>query len=249
MKLNGNAVKPGNVIEHNGRLWTAVKVSHVKPGKGGAFAQIELRDIRDGTKLNERFRSSETVERVILDEIGCTFLYEDGETLVFMHPETFEQISIPADMVGERAAFLQDGMTVTMSSHEGEPISVELPDTVVMEVVEADAVVKGQTASSSYKPAVLENGVRVMVPPHIETGTRIVVRPEDNSYVERAKVRHQPPCLTSPRQPAITQATQPQPCCAHFFQRFPPHGHPIRAYQCHAKGVHRRQPRDAEGFW
>ncbi|MEK9610409.1 MAG: elongation factor P [Alphaproteobacteria bacterium] len=187
MKLNGNAVKPGNVIEHNGRLWAAVKVSHVKPGKGGAFAQIELRDIRDGTKLNERFRSSETVERVILDEIGCTFLYEDGETLVFMHPETFEQISIPADMVGERAAFLQDGMTVTMSSHEGEPISVELPDTVVMEVVEADAVVKGQTASSSYKPAVLENGVRVMVPPHIETGTRIVVRPEDNSYVERAK--------------------------------------------------------------
>ena len=187
MKLNGNAVKLGNVIEHNGRLWAAVKVSHVKPGKGGAFAQIELRDIRDGTKLNERFRSSETVERVILDEIGCTFLYEDGDNLVFMHPETFEQISIPEDMVGERAAFLQDGMTVTMSSHEGEPISVELPDTVVMEVVEADAVVKGQTASSSYKPAVLENGVRVMVPPHIETGTRIVVRPEDNSYVERAK--------------------------------------------------------------
>ena len=104
-----------------------------------------------------------------------------------MHTETFAQISIPAEMVGERAAFLQDGMTVTMSSHEGEPISVELPDTVVMEVVEADAVVKGQTASSSYKPAVLENGIRVMVPPHIETGTRIVVRPEDNSYVERAK--------------------------------------------------------------
>ena len=187
MKLNGNAVKPGNVIEHNGRLWVAVKVSHVKPGKGGAFAQIELRDIRDGTKLNERFRSSETVERVILDEIGCTFLYEDHETLVFMHPETFEQISVKANMVGERAAFLQDGMTITMSSHEGEPISVELPDTVVMKVVEADAVVKGQTASSSYKPAVLENGVRVMVPPHIETGTRIVVRPEDKSYVERAK--------------------------------------------------------------
>ena len=127
MKLNGNAVKPGNVIEHNGRLWAAVKVSHVKPGKGGAFAQIELRDIRDGTKLNERFRSSETVERVILDEIGCTFLYEDRETLVFMHPETFEQISVKANMVGERAAFLQDGMTVTMSSHEGEPFQLNCP--------------------------------------------------------------------------------------------------------------------------
>ena len=187
MKLNGNAVKPGNVIEHNGRLWTAVKVAHVKPGKGGAFAQIELRDIRDGTKLNERFRSSETVERVILEESQCTFLFDDGDNLVFMHGETFEQISVVTDMVGDRAAFLQDGMAVTVASHEGEPISIDLPDTVVMEVTEADAVVKGQTASSSYKPAMLENGVRVLVPPHIEAGTRIVVRPEDSTYVERAK--------------------------------------------------------------
>ena len=187
MKLNGNAVKPGNVIEHNGRLWTAVKVEHVKPGKGGAFAQIELRDIRDGTKLNERFRSSETVERVILEELECTFLYDDGDNLVFMQAETYEQIEISRDMVADSAAFLQDGMPVTVNSHEGEAISVQLPDKVVMEVVEADAVVKGQTASSSYKPAVLENGVRVLVPPHIEAGTRIVVRPEDASYVERAK--------------------------------------------------------------
>ena len=187
MKLNGNAIKPGNVIEHHSRLWTAVKVAHVKPGKGGAFAQIELRDIRDGTKLNERFRSSETVERVILEESECTFLFDDGDHLVFMHGETFEQISVATDMVGDRAAFLQDGMTVTVASHEGEPISIDLPDTVVMEVSEADAVVKGQTASSSYKPAVLENGVRVLVPPHIEAGTRIVVRPEDATYVERAK--------------------------------------------------------------
>ena len=187
MKLNGNAVKPGNVIEHNGRLWTAVKVSHVKPGKGGAFAQIELRDIRDGTKLNERFRSSETVERVILDENECTFLYADGDQLVFMHAQTFEQISITSEMVGDRAEFLQDGMVINMLSYQGDAISIDLPDTVVMKVVEADAVVKGQTASSSYKPAILENGVRVMVPPHIETGARIVVRPEDASYVERAK--------------------------------------------------------------
>ena len=187
MKLNGNAIRPGNVINHNNRLWVAVKLQHVKPGKGGAFAQIELRDIRDGTKLNERFRSSETVERVILEESECTFLYDDGDNLVFMHSETFEQISINSDMVGDSAAFLQDSMVVTVSSHEGDPISVQLPDKVVMEIVEADAVVKGQTASSSYKPAVLENGVRVLVPPHIEAGTRIVVRPEDSTYVERAK--------------------------------------------------------------
>jgi len=187
MKLNGNAVKPGNVIEHNGRLWTAVKVEHVKPGKGGAFAQIELRDIRDGTKLNERFRSSETIERVILEESECTFLYDDGDNLVFMHSETFEQISINSDMVGDSAAFLQDSMVVTVSSHEGDPISVQLPDKVVMEIVEADAVVKGQTASSSYKPAVLENGS----PRSGATAHRgrhpHRFRPEDSTYVERAK--------------------------------------------------------------
>ena len=187
MKLNGNAIRPGNVIEHKSRLWVAVKTSHVKPGKGGAFAQIELRDIRDGTKLNERFRATESVERVILDEANCTYLYEEGENLIFMHSETFEQIAINADMVGEQSAFLQDGMTVTLQSHEGEPISVTLPDQVVVTVVEADAVVKGQTASSSYKPAMADNGVRVMVPPHIEAGTRIVVKTEDASYVERAK--------------------------------------------------------------
>ena len=187
MKLNGNAIRPGNVIEHKSRLWVAVKTSHVKPGKGGAFAQIELRDIRDGTKLNERFRATESVERVILAEADCTYLYEEGENLIFMHSETFEQIAINADMVGEQSAFLQDGMTVTLQSHEGEPISVTLPDQVVVTVVEADAVVKGQTASSSYKPAMADNGVRVMVPPHIEAGTRIVVKTGDASYVERAK--------------------------------------------------------------
>ena len=185
MKLNGNAVKPGNVIEHNGRLWTAVKVSHVKPGKGGAFAQIELRDIRDGTKLNERFRSSETVERVILDENECTFLYADNDQLVFMHAETFEQITITADMVGDRAAFLQDGIMVTMSSYEGDPISIDLPDTVVMQVVEADAVVKGQTASSSYKPALLDNGLSIQVPPFIEIGDKIIVDTRNLEYVKK----------------------------------------------------------------
>ncbi len=187
MKLNGNAIRPGNVIEHKSRLWVAVKISHVKPGKGGAFAQVELRDIRDGTKLNERFRATESVERVILDEADCTYLYAEDNNHIFMHAETFEQIAISADMVGEQAAFLQDGMTVTLQSHEGEPISVSLPDQVTLTVVEADAVVKGQTASSSYKPAMADNGVKVMVPPHIEAGTRIVVKTDDASYVERAK--------------------------------------------------------------
>ena len=187
MKLNGNAIRPGNVIEHNKRLWVAVKISHVKPGKGGAFAQVELRDIRDGTKLNERFRSSETVERVILTESDATFLYEDGDNLIFMDQTSFEQVAVPEQMVGEQAKYLQDGMTVTINSHESEPISIQLPDTVVVEVLEADAVVKGQTASSSYKPAMVDGDINVMVPPHIEAGTRIVIKPEDGTYVERAK--------------------------------------------------------------
>lgn len=187
MKLNGNAIKPGNVIEHKSRLWVAVKTNHVKPGKGGAFAQIELRDIRDGTKLNERFRATESVERVILDESACTFLYSESDRHIFMHGENYEHITISADMVGEPAAFLQDGMSVTLMSHEGEPISVSLPEQVIVSVIEADAVVKGQTASSSFKPAIVDNGLRVMVPPHIEAGTRIVVKTEDSTYVERAK--------------------------------------------------------------
>ena len=187
MKLNGNAIRPGNVIEHNKRLWVAVTISPVKPGKGGAFAQVELRDIRDGTKLNERFRSSETVERVILTESDATFLYEDGDNLIFMDQTSFEQVAVPEQMVGEQAKYLQDGMTVTINSHESEPISIQLPDTVVVEVLEADAVVKGQTASSSYKPAMVDGDIKVMVPPHIEAGTRIVIKPEDGTYVERAK--------------------------------------------------------------
>ena len=187
MKLNGNQIKPGNVIEHKSRLWVAVKTSHVKPGKGGAFAQIELKDIKDGTKLNERFRATESVERVILDEAECTYLYAEGDNHIFMHSETFEQFEINADMIGEQAAFLQDSMAVTLQSHEGEPISITLPDQVVLEVIEADAVVKGQTASSSYKPAVVDNGMRVMVPPHIGTGTKIIVKTEDATYVERFK--------------------------------------------------------------
>jgi elongation factor P len=187
MKINGNAIRPGNVIEHKGRLWRAVRIQHTQPGKGGAYLQVELKDIRDGTKLNERFRSAESVERVRLEEKDYQFLFRDGDMLTFMDSETYDQVMVNADLVGEPVAFLQEGMTVTIESYEGDPIAVMLPDTVVMEVVEADAVVKGQTASSSYKPATLENGVRTLVPPHIATGTRVVVNTADGSYVERAK--------------------------------------------------------------
>ena len=187
MKIDGNAIRPGNIIEHQGRLWRAVKCQHVKPGKGGAFLQVELKDVRDGTKLNERFRSSETVERVRLDAHDYQFLYAAGDEFTFMDTGTFEQVTLSAELIGEPAVFLQEGMTVSVESYEGSPISVTLPETVVMRIVEADPVVKGQTAASSYKPAKLENGVRVMVPPHIESGTRIVVNTGDASYVERAR--------------------------------------------------------------
>lgn len=187
MKINGNAVRPGMVIEHQGRLWRVAKTQHTQPGKGGAYMQAELKDIRDGTKLNERFRASEEVERVRLDEEEYQYLFREGDMITLMHTETYDQISVPEDMIGEPARFLQDGMVVTVQSYEGSPISVELPDQVTMEIAEAEPVVKGQTASSSYKPAVLENGVRIMVPPHIEAGTRVVVSTSDASYVERAK--------------------------------------------------------------
>ena len=186
MKINGNEIRPGNVIERNGDLWAAVKTAHVKPGKGGAFAQVELKNLIDGTKLNERFRASETVERVRLEQKDYQFLYAEGEMLVFMDMETYEQLELAKDFVGDRAAFLQDGMTVTVESHEERPIGIQLPDQVVLAIVEADPVVKGQTATSSYKPAVMENGVRVMVPPFIEAGEKILVDTNEITYLRRA---------------------------------------------------------------
>ncbi|MEH6630301.1 MAG: elongation factor P [Halopseudomonas aestusnigri] len=187
MKINGNAIRPGNIIEYKGRLMRAMKTQHTQPGKGGAYLQVELRDIRDGTKMNERFRASEDVDRVRLDQIEYQFLFREGDMLNFMNNESYEQIALHEDMVGEPVIFLQDGMAVTIELYEEEPISVVLPDHIICEVVEADAVVKGQTASSSYKPGVLDNGVRILVPPHIAAGTRIVVNTADGSYVERAK--------------------------------------------------------------
>ncbi len=187
MKINGNAIRPGNVIEHKGRLWVATKIQHTQPGKGGAYLQVELRGVMDGTKLNERFRSSETVDRVRLDQRPHQFLYADGDMLTCMDVENFEQINVDKAIIGEPAVFLQEGMTVTIQSYEGQLISVTLPDTVVMEISETEPVLRGQTATSSFKPAVLENGSRIMVPPHIETGARVVVNTADGTYAERAK--------------------------------------------------------------
>lgn len=186
MKINGNEIRPGNVLEHQDSLWAAVKVQHVKPGKGGAFAQVELKNLLDGRKLNERFRSADTVERVRLEQKDFQFLYEQGDDLVFMDTGSYEQLELNKDFVGERAAFLQDGMTVTVELYEEKPIGITLPQHVTLEITEADAVVKGQTASSSYKPAVLENGVKVMVPPFISAGERIIVDTGSVEYVRRA---------------------------------------------------------------
>ncbi|MCO6391307.1 elongation factor P [Aliihoeflea aestuarii] len=185
-KINGNEIRPGNVIEHDGGLWVAVKTNAVKPGKGGAYNQVELKNLINGTKLNERFRAAETVEKVRLEQKDFSYLYEQGEALVFMDQESYEQLELDKDFVGERAAFLQDGMIVTVELYEEKPIGISLPDYVTLTIAEADPVVKGQTAASSYKPAVMENGVRVMVPPFISSGERIVVDTNEITYVRRA---------------------------------------------------------------
>jgi elongation factor P len=186
MKISGVDIRPGNILEYEGGIWKVAKIQHTQPGKGGAYMQVEMKNLQDGRKTNVRFRSADTVERVRLDTKDFQYLYHDGDMLVFMDKDTYEQINLPADLVGDAAAFLQDGMDVTLELWEDKPISVELPGQVEATIVEADAVVKGQTASSSYKPALLDNGVRVMVPPHIESGTRIVVDVYERTYVGKA---------------------------------------------------------------
>jgi len=187
MKVNANTLRAGNVIEYNGKLCAVVKNELIQPGKGAAVAQVELRDIRTGNKDNVRFRTQETVERVRLDQDDYQYLYADGDDIHFMNQETYEQITIQREVIGAPAPYLQDGMIVEVESFESEPLAVRLPDTAVYEVVEAEPVVKGQTATTSYKPAILDCGEKVMVPPFIDVGTRIVVRTEDGTYVERAK--------------------------------------------------------------
>jgi elongation factor P len=186
MKMNGNEIKPGNIIKHQDTLWVAVKCNAVKPGKGGAFNQVELKNLLDGRKLNERFRAAETVERVRLDQKTHSFLYDDGNFLVFMNGENYEQINLGKDFVGDRAVYLTDGMNVELEFYEDKPISVSLPDQVILAVEDTEPVVKGQTAANSFKPATLENGVRTNVPPFISIGERLVINTEDGAYVKRA---------------------------------------------------------------
>jgi elongation factor P len=185
-KINGNEIRPGNVLEHNDGLWAAVKVDHVKPGKGGAFAQVEMRNLRNGSKLNERFRSADKVERVRLEQKDQQFLYEDSGMLVVMDTETYEQVQLPAELLGERRPFLQDGMMIVVEYYEEEALNASLPQKVTCKVAETEPVVKGQTAANSFKPAILDNGVKITVPPFVGQDEDIVVNTETMEYVERA---------------------------------------------------------------
>ena len=185
-KINGNEIRPGYILEHAAGLWIATKVDHVKPGKGGAFAQVEMKNLRNGSKLNERFRSADKVEKVRLEQKDQQFLYEIDGMLVFMDLETYDQIELSADVLGDRRPFLQDGMTIKIEYHQTEALSASLPQKVICTIVETEPAVKGQTAANSFKPAVLDNGVRVMVPPFVNQGEQIVVSTENIEYVERA---------------------------------------------------------------
>ncbi len=187
MKVTAITLRNGNVIDRDGRLYVVTKYEIIQPGKGNSVTQVEMKDLRTGSKDNIRYRTQETVERVRLEQDDYQFLFLSDGRYTFMHNENYEQVEVSEEIIGEPKQFLQEGMTVVIETYEGEPLSLKLPDTVIMEITEAEPVVKGQTATTSYKPAILENGAKVMVPPHIEAGTRIVVKTEDSSYVERAK--------------------------------------------------------------
>lgn len=187
MKVIASSLRKGNVVELDGRLYVVLTAENFHPGKGTPTTQIDMRRISDGVKVSERWRTTEQVERAHVDERDYDFLYEDGEGFHFMEPVSYEQVAVSADVIGDQKVFLVDGIRVALKTYQGVAISIELPIRVTVEITETEPVMKGQTASSSYKPAILSNGLRVMVPPHIGTGTRIVISTEDNSYVERAK--------------------------------------------------------------
>ena len=185
-KINGNEIRPNNVLEHNGNLWVVVKVSHVKPGKGGAFAQVEMKNLKNGSKLNERFRSADKVEKVRLEQKDQQFLYQSDDMLIFMDNETYEQVELKAEILGDRRPFLKEGMTIQIEYHGTEALNATLPEKVVYKVIETEPVIKGQTAANSFKPAILENNIKISVPPFIEQGENILVSTENMEYVERA---------------------------------------------------------------
>jgi elongation factor P len=187
LRVIASSIRKGNVIEQDGKLYVVVTAENIHPGKGTPVSQIEMRRISDGVKISERYKTTDQVEKATIEERNFTFLYEDGEGFHFMNPETYDQVQVSKDVIGDAAAYLQESMTVKLSTHDVNVVSIALPQRVTLEVVETEPVTKGQTASSSYKPAVLSNGVRTTVPPHIAVGTRIVVMTEDGSYSERAK--------------------------------------------------------------
>jgi elongation factor P len=187
VKVIASSVRKGNVLDVDGKLCVVMKAENIHPGKGTPVTHLDMRRIADGVKITERYRTTDQVERAYLEDKTYNYMFEDDMGFHFMEPETYEQIQVPKDIIGDQSIYLQENMPVSISLHDGVPISAELPARVTLEIVEADPVVKGQTASSSYKPAVLSNGQRVMVPPHISAGTRVVVMTEDGSYVERAK--------------------------------------------------------------
>ncbi len=187
MKGNGNNLKAGMIVSHKGGMWKVISTQSVKPGKGGAFAQVELKNLKDSSKLNERFRSSEVVERLYVETKTFQYSYNDGDTYYFMDTNTYEQISLDNNIIGELNIFLQDNMVVSIEFIENNPVSLKLPEHIIEEVTDTEAVIKGQTAASSFKPAILSNGYKIMVPPHIENGTRIVISTTNFSYVEKAK--------------------------------------------------------------
>jgi elongation factor P len=186
MQINATAIRTGNILEVDGALWRVTKSMHVTPGKGVACMQVEMRNVETGTKTNKRFNSTERVERVTLSQRPMQYLYEDGDLFHFMDTESYEQISLGRDMVEEALPYLMPEMQVEIEFHEDRPLNVRLPQTVVLTVVECDAAMKGQTATSSYKPGTLETGASIMVPPYLEAGTRIKVNTETGEYVERA---------------------------------------------------------------
>jgi elongation factor P len=187
VKVAASSLRKGNVVDIDGKLYVILTAENIHPGKGTPVSQFDMRRISDGVKVSERYRTTEQLERAFVDEREYGFLYQDGEGYHFMNPENYDQVAVPEAVIGDAALYLQDGMKVMLMLHEGTPLSIELPQRVTLEITETEPSVKGQTASGSYKPAVLANGVRTMVPTYLTTGTKVVVMTADGSYVERAK--------------------------------------------------------------
>ncbi len=188
MKIDGNEIKVGNILEIDNKLWKVLKTQHTQPGKGGAYIQVELKEIKEGTKTNTRFRSSESVERAILDEKKFQYLYEDNQKYVFMDQQTYEQIEIGSDLIlEEQSKFLLENETIILQFYNEKPVGLLLPDNITLEVIETEGVVKGQTAASSYKPAILDRGIKTTVPQFISVNDKIVISTIDSSYIEKAK--------------------------------------------------------------